>query len=214
MRTGRSTPAATVTGPDGGHRRRLRAALIGIRRVLPRLVSRARRLSIAYPRAVRSWTLAGILGSRLVRILIRILLARILARALVGRLVLVLRRTIRRRDLSILRIGRRPRRAPIARLARRRGLLPRGLRLRGRPQGRGERQACAQRPRKNPLQTISLDQIHPQPPCPGKTPDPPARTYCIDGERHSPSQVLTLFYGKSYAGLRPSRDLLPMVALA
>jgi len=116
------------------------------------------------------------LGCRLVRILIRILLARILARALVGGLVLVLRRTIRRRDLSVLHIGRRPRGPPIARLARRRGLLARGLRLRGRCQGRSERQACAQRPTKNPLQTISIDRIHPQTPLPRQD----ARSACQD----------------------------------
>jgi hypothetical protein len=134
------------------------------------MVSRARRLSIADSRAVRSWTLVGILGCRLAGILIWILLARILARALVSwlalisRLALILRCTILRRDLSILRIGRRPRRTPIARLARRRGLLPSGLRLRRR--GRNEPQACAQRPTKNPLQTISVNQIHPKTPLP------------------------------------------------
>ncbi len=127
-------------------------ALIGIRRVLAGLVRRARRLSVAHSRTVGSRSLVGILGGRggrLVRVWIRILLAWILAWTLVRGLALILRCTIWRRDLSILRIGRRPRGAPITLLARRRGLLPRGLRLRGRP--RSERQACAQRTLKEPI---------------------------------------------------------------
>jgi hypothetical protein len=111
--------------------------------------------------------LVGILiWVRLVGILIWIRLAGILAWTLVSGLVLILRSTVRWRYLPILRIGRRPRRAPIALLPRRRGLLPRSLRLRRRCQGRSERQACAQRSGKNPLQTISVIRIHPQTPLP------------------------------------------------
>ncbi len=48
-----------------------------------------------------------------------------------------------------------------------------------------------------------------KPPCPGDTPDRSARTYCIDGNAHSPSLFLTLFYGKSYPGISPRQLFLP-----
>jgi hypothetical protein len=106
--------------------------LITIGLVLPRLISRPRSLSIAYGRIAGRSTHALILVCGL--------LARILWRALILILPLirVLRCGVGRRDLSILRIGRRSCRAPVALLARRRRCcLLAGL-LRRRTQGRSQ----------------------------------------------------------------------------
>ncbi len=110
-------------------------ALIAIGLVLAGLVGRARRLTVAYagPFAGGIRPLIRILA----RTLIRVLLPRILARSLVRRLVLILRRSIRRGNLSILGIGRRPRRTPITLLAWRRRLLPRSCCAHGN-QGRSQ----------------------------------------------------------------------------
>ena len=84
------------------------------------------------------------------RILIR--LTGILGRTLVRILVLILRRTIGRGNLSILRIGRRSSLAPVALLAWRRCLL-RGLLCR-RNQGRSQSKARAQHSGNYPLRRI------------------------------------------------------------
>jgi hypothetical protein len=134
------------------------------------LISGPRRLSVAYSWAgsrrrrwgrglVRVLILARILGRALIRILTLVSrLARILGRALIRTLILILRRTIGRGNLSILCIGRRPRRAPVTRLAWGWCLL--GSLLRRRNQGWSQREARAQSSGKQPLQTISTLHIH------------------------------------------------------
>jgi hypothetical protein len=77
-----------------------------MRSVLPGLIGRAGRLTVAYAGTSRRSTRG------LARILIR--LTGILGRTLVSILVLILRCAIGRGNLSILRIGRRSSLAPVA----------------------------------------------------------------------------------------------------
>jgi hypothetical protein len=100
-------------------------SVVSIGLVLARLIGRPRRLTIAHSwRASRGrgrrWRLTGILGWSLV---LTRSLAGILAWSLVRTLVRILRRSVGRGDLSILRIGRRACLTPVALLARGRGLL-------------------------------------------------------------------------------------------
>jgi hypothetical protein len=154
--------------------------------VLARLIGRPRRLSVAHSCARRrrrrligilrraligAWTLARILAGALVRALIR-------------SLVRILRRIIRRGDLSILGVGWRPCLTPITLLARGRSLLVGGPALLLRHQSRSQREACAERPGKQPWQTICSDEIHffvtPLPKLDARS---PARAYCIHRRR-------------------------------
>jgi hypothetical protein len=69
-----------------------------------------------------------------------------------------------------------------------------------RHQRRSQREACAERPGKQPWQTICSDEIHffvtPLPKLDARS---PAKAYYIDGVSRSPSQVLTQARGKSYS---------------
>ena len=164
--------------------------LVSIGLILARLIGWPRRLSVAYPRTRRrsTWTLIGILVRPLVRVLIRVL-ARILGRPLVGilvLLVLILRRAVGRGDLSILRIGRRSCRTPVTLLARRRCLLL----LRSATKAGASTILAPSAPESTHCKRFLLFKSILKPPCPGETPDPSARTYCIDGSAHSPSQFL------------------------
>jgi len=66
-----------------------------------------------------------------------------LGRSLIGTLVRILRRIIRRGDLSILHIGWRASRTPVTRLSRVRSLLGGRAVLLLRDQGRSQYEACA-----------------------------------------------------------------------
>jgi hypothetical protein len=81
---------------------------------------------------------------------------------LILRLVCILRRAVRRRNLAILNIGRRAGRPPLTLLSGRRCLLC-GL-LRRRNQSRSQSHARTERPGKYPLQTIAVYEIHPKTP--------------------------------------------------